>query len=493
MDEADSGAGSYDDATVVLQLLLDALNGKPPDAVPPHLAQHAGLQVLQEKGRLLQHFVLALSRGDLSQTLDIKGPFAGSLKALQASLRHLTWQAQRVAQGDYSQRVDFMGEFSEAFNTMVQRQEEIQQQVRERERQLQEMNTNLLVEIEVRKRLENQERQAKEIAEKLRQAGLQLGKSLEFEEVLDLILVQVGQIVPYDGANILFLEGDRAVMRKHRGYEVFGENALNIMDQLALTMDSSPMYQTIVKTKQPVVISDTFTDPHWLRFQLDIKPVRSWCGFPLVVHGEVIGFMGLDKLEPGYYQDEHIEYLQIFASQAALALGNAYLFEEMRQMAGKDPLTGIYNRRAFFERAQEELRRSYRYGTPVSILMLDIDHFKRVNDRYGHTTGDQVLQYIAMLCAQSLREIDRFGRYGGEEFIALLPQTGHESALVTAERLRVLVEQAVIPIETGEIRCTVSVGVSTFLAGGESLEDLLERADRALYRAKRAGRNRVEV
>ncbi len=98
-----------------------------------------------------------------------------------------------------------------------------------------------------------------------------------------------------------------------------------------------------------------------------------------------------------------------------------------------------------------------------------------------------------MLCAQSLREIDRFGRYGGEEFIALLPQTGHESALVTAERLRVLVEQAVIPIETGEIRCTVSVGVSTFLAGGESLEDLLERADRALYRAKRAGRNRVEV
>ena len=162
-------------------------------------------------------------------------------------------------------------------------------------------------------------------------------------------------------------------------------------------------------------------------------------------------------------------------------------------MAGKDPLTGVSNRRAFFERAQEEHRRACRYKTTFSILMLDIDYFKRVNDRYGHTAGDQVLQHIARLCAQSLREIDRFGRYGGEEFIALLPQTGHEAALVTAERLRSLVEQAVIPVEAGEIRCTVSVGMATFLGDCESLEGLLERADQALYRAKRAGRNRVEI
>ncbi len=493
MEESDSSAGSYDDLTLVLQLLVNALDGKPVTVLPPHLAQRAELQLLQERGDLLQRFVLALSRGDLSQSLDLKGPFAGSLKTLQASLRHLTWQAKRVAQRDYSQRVDFMGDFSEAFNTMVERLEEKQKQVEENEQQLTEMNNNLMAEIEERKRLESQERQAKEKAEKLRQAALQLGKSLEFEEVLDMILVQVEQIVPYDGANILFLEGDRAVIRKHRGYERFGKNAVKIMDQLALSIDSSPMYQSTIITKQPVVISDTFNDPRWKRFQLDMNPVRSWCGFPLIVHGEVIGFMGLDKLEPGFYQDEHIEYLQIFASQAALALGNAYLFEEMRQMAGKDPLTGVSNRRAFFERAQEEHRRACRYKTTFSILMLDIDYFKRVNDRYGHTAGDQVLQHIARLCAQSLREIDRFGRYGGEEFIALLPQTGHEAALVTAERLRSLVEQAVIPVEAGEIRCTVSVGMATFLGDCESLEGLLERADQALYRAKRAGRNRVEI
>ena len=125
--------------------------------------------------------------------------------------------------------------------------------------------------------------------------------------------------------------------------------------------------------------------------------------------------------------------------------------------------------------------------------MLDIDHFKRVNDTYGHPIGDLVLQNVARLCQNSLREVDSFGRYGGEEFVALLPQTNCEQAFATAERLRRSIAEGDIQSEAGVIRCTVSVGVATFNRNCKSLEELLERADQALYHAKRAGRNRVEI
>ena len=169
------------------------------------------------------------------------------------------------------------------------------------------------------------------------------------------------------------------------------------------------------------------------------------------------------------------------------------LEEKLRRLATTDSLTGANNRRHFTSRGAEEFARSKRYTTPTTMLTLDIDHFKRVNDTYGHPAGDEVLKSLVTICRATLRTTDIFSRMGGEEFAALLPETGLEDGVKTAERLRKAVEVTRVMVEDEMIQYTISLGVSELQAGDKSLEDLMRRADRALYMAKDAGRNRVKT
>jgi diguanylate cyclase (GGDEF)-like protein len=165
----------------------------------------------------------------------------------------------------------------------------------------------------------------------------------------------------------------------------------------------------------------------------------------------------------------------------------------LEKQAHTDPLTGLANRRHFFEVAEAELARSRRYETPLSLLMVDIDHFKEVNDAHGHRAGDRVLQQLAKTCLEVLRNVDVVGRVGGEEFAILLPETDVGGAVEVAERLRTAIEAVGIPREEGvPLRVTVSVGVSS-LAGNANLDTLMSEADDALYDAKHRGRNRVRL
>ena len=175
--------------------------------------------------------------------------------------------------------------------------------------------------------------------------------------------------------------------------------------------------------------------------------------------------------------------------QSETALRNA--LEEVERLAITDSLTSLYNRRHLFELADRELQRSRRYRLPLSVVMVDIDEFKRVNDTYGHAIGDQVLQGVAESCRKELREVDVIGRYGGDEFVALLPETGLSAACQVAERLRKSIAERTLDTRAGRITVTVSLGIATL--GDEHLtpESLLDRADQALYVAKRNGRNRV--
>lgn len=165
--------------------------------------------------------------------------------------------------------------------------------------------------------------------------------------------------------------------------------------------------------------------------------------------------------------------------------------EELATQAQTDMLTGMFNRRGFQKRAEVELARAGRYGTPLSVLVGDIDHFKRVNDTHGHAIGDAALRHVTALWQGALRDSDVSGRMGGEEFAALLPHTATAAAHVVAERIRGDVAISSIPLEDGEtLHLTVSIGIAT-AAPGEGLASLLARADAALYAAKRGGRNRV--
>jgi eukaryotic-like serine/threonine-protein kinase len=169
------------------------------------------------------------------------------------------------------------------------------------------------------------------------------------------------------------------------------------------------------------------------------------------------------------------------------------LLEQVRNLARRDSLTNLYNHRYFFEIAEIEFTRIKRYQHSLAAIMIDLDHFKQVNDTYGHLVGDQVLQMVSERMQSNLRAVDILGRVGGEEFIALLPETSADEAVVIAERLCGSIGQHLISIGKENIHVTASLGVSVYSDTCTKLNGLIERADQALYFAKRNGRNRVEV
>ncbi|QKO22221.1 sensor domain-containing diguanylate cyclase [Rhodoferax sp. BAB1] len=163
------------------------------------------------------------------------------------------------------------------------------------------------------------------------------------------------------------------------------------------------------------------------------------------------------------------------------------------QLARHDPLTGTANRRYFFERAEQEFMRSRRYQAPLSIALIDVDHFKHINDQYGHATGDEVLKLLSEKITALLRESDLLARIGGEEFAILMPSTGLAGAALMAERLRMTIAEEASPVAGLMLHLRFSAGVTQLKAQDQSIEDCLRRADEAMYKAKQAGRDRVEA
>ncbi|NTU83385.1 MAG: diguanylate cyclase [Chloroflexales bacterium] len=217
---------------------------------------------------------------------------------------------------------------------------------------------------------------------------------------------------------------------------------------------------------------------------------------PLVAGDQLEGVVMVANPEgspPFSSEDEQL--LALFAQQAAIAIQNARLFEEVRHLARTDPLTGLYNRRYFFELAQRELERVRRAQGAMAVLLLDIDNFKQVNDSFGHQAGDDALRAVADLLRDNLRAADVSARYGGEELVVLLPDTSLARAVAAAERLRLALNRLSIETRKGQIRLTASFGVSAIESDllGVSLDTLLAHADEACYTAKRTGRDRVVI
>lgn len=191
------------------------------------------------------------------------------------------------------------------------------------------------------------------------------------------------------------------------------------------------------------------------------------------------------------FGSQSINICAAMANQVSVALDNAQLIKELESLATTDGLTRLPNRRHFMERAESEFIRSQRYNRELSLLLLDVDHFKRINDTHGHDAGDQVLRLLAQTCRENLRQLDVVARYGGEEFIVLLPETAAATAREVAERLRLAIAALQPEVGGAQLQVTASIGVATAGPETECIEALINIADRALYAAKHAGRNRV--
>ena len=527
-------------------------------------------------------------------------------------------------------------------------------------------------------RIYEKEREQRQLAEALGKTSQIIMSSLNVETVLDKILAQIETVVPYDTMNLMLVEGEVARIVRHQGYQEQDPDMLSVIEGKTLKLDSFDTLQKMIVTREPLIISDTQTDPQWVNIQSSAQ-ISSWVGAPLIEKERVMGFLSLNKFDRNFYQPEHGRILKGFANQAAIAIkhaqlyqaeaqrrreaerlrtiqesllnlsraigsvvdfdriselvisyvqdllpvdhallfrraqdGEAFLpvitqatawddiqvtlgqlqnyslshlnaqdspllrdvldtkspvlihnpadspflageiqqafhltsliaaplisqdevlgvlyggcttqqrsfsdqdlqfftgladqaavalertrlFQEIQEKAVTDPLTGIYNRRGLFQWGQYELDRARRFGHPLAVIFFDLDHFKEINDTHGHEAGDQVLQEITERCLEVIRQVDIPSRYGGEEFVIVLPETEQTAAQQIGERIRKAVASGSYHVNAHQVEMTISLGVTELDEDIHQLDQIINRADQAMYRAKQAGRNRTEV
>ncbi len=297
------------------------------------------------------------------------------------------------------------------------------------------------------------------------------------EEGLDKLMELIRQVIPFENGTLF-------VLNRGSGQLVVGSVYGDHVDLIGgVAFDHGYGFSSwVAKQQKPILLNELH------RTTRTVGPeIGSFLSVPLVVQQELVGVLNLSHSANQAFTDEHLRLLTLIASQAASILQRILMYEEMARLAITDELTGLYNRRHFVTRLQEEVERSKRHDHPFSLLFLDLDNFKRINDTYGHVLGDRILAELGKLLHKWARKSDLLARFGGEEFVVLLPMTDQQQAMAAAERLRTAVQEHSFPRRK---RLTISVGVSCYPNDTENVEELVKMADQALYQAKKSGRNR---
>lgn len=327
----------------------------------------------------------------------------------------------------------------------------------------------------------------------LYRASLEFGQVLELDALCQAIHRAAARLMPCDTCVIGLFDAERQEVEY-----VYQVDAIGVWPSGRLPLERG-LLGFIIRTG--ISLRITGCDPEleqWFGaepFGEGEQPTVSLLAVPLNIGGQAIGALSIQAEASDAYTSTDLDALETLAATAAIAIQNARLFNQVQQLATIDALTGVANRRHFFDLARREVERAERYHHPLSLLMIDIDHFKQFNDTYGHVAGDQALRAIAAHLRDNLRENDIIGRFGGEEFLVLLPETGGKQAFRVAERLRAAIGVRPVTTDAGEVSLSVSIGVVSCRSAGQalSLEQLLKRADEALYLAKRQGRNQIQV
>ncbi len=574
----------------LLKSLDRALRGNlPPGEELDSRVSDPGWRILIDEIVQIADFTRQLAEGDLKGELRVRGRLAGNLKALQANLRHLTWQVQQVAAGNLSQHVEFMGEFSVAFNQMISNlaqartalqvsearyrsvveaspddititdpqgiiqlispaamvmfgfnsaneavgrlfldyispveREQARQIILDRTQEdthgemefhavhkdgslfdigvrsraiLDEKgeNTGVVIiarDITPRKYTEKAEADQRSLAEALRDVAAALNSALSLDEVIDVVLQNLGRVVAHDALDIMLIENGFARIVSCAGYDRIVPGSQKDLMRFKFSLTKTANIQAMMESHQ-ICLVDDIQNYTWQMHE-KTKWTRSYLGAPILIKGKVVGFLGLLSAQPGFFKAEDGNRLMAFANLTAAAIEKARLFEQLKEIAITDPLTRAVNRREFFIRGEQELKRANRYNGNFSVLMLDLDNLKHINDTYGHATGDLVLRSLAKICRSCVRKIDCVARFGGDEFAILLPETSANQAQNIIERLREQIANLTIESAHATIGFTVSIGISEYQKT-DTLQSLLERADRGLYQAKATGRNRTVI
>ncbi len=322
-----------------------------------------------------------------------------------------------------------------------------------------------------------------------------LGKALTPEQVMETAFDACAAIAQFDVAAIALYEKDRA---KHKIAAVrVTEGGEGLVDPAQLKdlefRDNAGLASMVVKNRHYLPAGGEpreVSAPIYTR-KVKVDDAKSLLVLPLLSADEAIGTLTLVARAEKRFSSDVREMLAVIANQVAIALQNGFLYKKMETMATTDGLTGLTNHRTFQTRFEDLLQRAQRHGHKVALLLCDVDHFKKVNDNYGHPIGDEVLRRVAKVLQEVPRKIDIPCRYGGEEFAVLLDNVDVAQAKAVADRIRIEISKVVVDTDKGPLSVTESVGVAAFPDDGRDRATLIERADLALYHAKHTGRNRV--
>lgn len=314
--------------------------------------------------------------------------------------------------------------------------------------------------------------------------------SLDLNEVLQNILHSAMAIMDMPAGSIALYDAETSQLelRAHAGLS----EKFVALDRWRVK--AGGLTHEILDRGELFVINDTERTDFFNNPLAIAEGLRSLIAIPLKIQMRTIGVLYLDDFTPREFEADRLELLSILTSFATMSVDHAHLHERTLQLACTDGLTGLYNHRQFKKVFSEEIARAGRYSKPLAVILFDVDNFKLFNDTYGHPNGDVVLQEMATMLRELLRDSDTIYRYGGEEFVALLPETSLPEALQVAERIRIFVETESPRFLTRITKThgiTVSVGVAAYPGDGAGADALLHTVDELMYKAKREGKNRV--
>jgi two-component system cell cycle response regulator len=361
----------------------------------------------------------------------------------------------------------------------------------EDERLLVTLSTEILRAVAGERLLADMKR-ARDEKERFYEAIRRLNQTSKLRDVFDVALQVLRAMLPLNFAAVTLLEGEGEKVQHRIVRATFGEDGAatgpalegtTFPDNTGLVASAARLGASLPGTELDPAKAVVFDD------EVRLKGLASLRVIPLKAGEVIYGTLVLGSGRRHAFPSDLASQLEVVAMQVGESIGRARLFEQTERLATTDGLTGLLNHRTFQERTDAQLRQSERYGKRVSLLLCDIDHFKSVNDTYGHPIGDVVLKGVAATLAREARTTDLVARYGGEEFAVVMPETDAIGAMVIAERIRERIGKLLFETGQGPLRVTMSLGVATYPDDAGKKAELIERADACLYHAKRHGRN----
>ncbi|PKL75330.1 MAG: hypothetical protein CVV27_15940 [Candidatus Melainabacteria bacterium HGW-Melainabacteria-1] len=375
---------------------------------------------------------------------------------------YLVLAARKVEHGELDEQIELESE--DEFGTLARNLDSMRQEIKLTLTQKEGMIAKLTVRDQINRAI-------------IRQSGNELLK-----QVLTIILEAIGA----QKGSIMMLEPQSLMLVLKVVYDPEQDHEpVNVLEHITFSIGEGIAGQ-VAATGEAMICNDTRSDKRFKTYRFQEMDQRIWnmvC-LPLKVDDTVLGVISLDN-KIGGFNESDLAFVQDMANQVAIAIQNAELYER----SISDGLTGLFVRRYFEDLLDQELRRSDRTQMPVSLMMFDIDHFKRFNDTYGHQVGDWVIQKVAKVAKDSVRDVDMVARYGGEEFAIIMPDTGLDAAWQVGERIRQAVADSFVFHEGHKLKITISLGCAEYPSQASSKQSLIQNADTALYASKHKGRN----